>query len=720
MSRSERDGGRPVKKPLILDAATALRGQALLRLGLGGAIIVIGLALVDLLHMRLPYELPMGGLYIAYAAIVYLIASRRRFLFPSRASYVTAWLDSAMLTGWILVSGRVGQLIVPFYIFTAIGYGMRTGSKRIMHVSQLASVLGLALAPLVPYWRENIAFWLSSMVSIVIIPGYVSILMDKLHRALRFAESESKAKSDLLARVSHELRTPLSGISSAAELIEAEAKEERPRRLAKTILALSVHLLADINDLLDQSKASLGKLELDNEPIEVDRLVAVVSASVEMRARQKSLSYSTVIDPRITDRVIGDPHWLARVLINLLGNAVKFTDFGSVSLEVSLLQESQDAYLMRFSVRDTGVGIAREYQEKIFDPFVQIKGQGAAQFEGAGLGLAISKQVVELMGGALRVRADVGMGSNFWFDLQMMRAPARPSVVDEPDSVLPPTELHGQRLLVVDDNETNRYLLQELLQREGHEVVTAATGEQALDLLSREPRFDLLLLDYNLGAMDGSMVLQAYRFGTRNPSPAYFLTADATLVTASKLRDTGALGVLTKPVRLHELRRAIQAASGGVQAQAAEPGEFSFEERTQRPTGPAGPAQSHLRPVPVVFVDMAVIDRLRSIGTRQVFVKELLERALADIDANTLNILAALERGDLKAARDAGHALKGVCMETGAMRLMNMALGVMRTKDNYLLEDRARIAAELQDTSQRTRDALQRIIADTMRQAAGF
>jgi two-component system sensor histidine kinase RpfC len=706
-----------MKKPVVSDAAVAMKQQARLRLGLGGLIIVSGLLAVSVLHIRLPYETPMGVLYLAYAGGFYLFAARRGFRLAPWVPYATAVADSVLLTGWVLISQEVSHLIVPFYIFTAIGYGMRTGSKRIMQTSQYSGLLGLLIAPLAPYWREHLLFWLSSLISIVIIPGYVAVLMDKLYLALRYAESESKAKSDLLARVSHELRTPLSGISNAAELIQGEAPEPRARKLAATILSLSNHLLADINDLLDQSKASLGKLSLASEPVDLLRLVNVVTASVEMRARKKSLNLAAHVDPRIADQVLGDPHWLARVLINLLGNAVKFTEFGSVSLDISLLREMPEAYLIRFSVRDTGVGIAKEYQERIFDPFVQIKRQSAAQSEGAGLGLAISKQVVDLMGGSLRVQAEVGMGSTFWFDVQMPRASAASEAPAESDSMLRVVDGPRYRLLVVDDNETNRYLLQELLRREGHDVVVAASGEQALDTLARDGRFDLLLLDYNLGGMDGSVLLQTYRFGTSQPAPAYFLTADATALTAGRLRETGALGVLTKPVRLRELRDAIAAACGS-HAKAPETAPLPFDERTQARVPAASPA--HLRPVPVVFVDMAVIDRLRAIGTSQNFVKELLERAVSDIRDSTQRTLQALRDSDLRAARDAGHALKGVCMETGSMRLMNMALGLMRTSDEYLLENRDRIAEELREASVRTCEALQEIIAEAPRQAAGF
>ncbi len=710
-----------MQKPLIFDFASALEGQARLRLWLVFVLVTSGLGIVYYLNKAPRYAITMGLVHFAYAGIFYIVGYRLRHRLPRWTLYLTAVLDALMLTGWAVVVGRLGQLLVPLYIFSSIGYGMRTGSKRIMHVSQAVSVLGLVVAPLfAPYWRENMTFWLSSLLSIVLIPGYVGILMDKLNLAITYAESENQAKSDLLARVSHELRTPLGGISNAAELLQVEAIADRPRQLAATILSLSAHLLADINDLLDQSKLSLRKLHLTTEPIDLSQQVEVVRASVEANARKKGLDFISVIDPRIVDCVVGDTRWLARVLINLLGNAVKFTDFGSVSLNISLLHDSPTDYLIRFSVKDTGIGIPKELQEKIFDPFVQLSTGTSSQNEGAGLGLAISKQVVELMGGALRVSGDVAMGSTFWFDLRMSRAKTKK--VEQTDLEAATVTQGGgnadrQRLLIVDDNETNCYLLQELLQKEGHSVVTASSGEDALQILSNGEHFDLLLLDYNLGEMDGSVVLQTYRFGRRHPAPAYFLTADATGLTAEKLKNTGALGVLTKPVRAQELRQAIEFACGttvpGQDRPSPRPG---FAEKMQ--TSSSEP--THLRPVPIVFIDMAVINRLKQIGTRRAFFKELLERADADIAQCTAHILETLSEENLRGVRDAAHALKGVSMETGAMRLMNMALGLMRADDSYLIEQKLQISSDLLEASKKTREALQNIIAESMQQAAGF
>jgi two-component system sensor histidine kinase RpfC len=695
-----------MQKPVLFNQIAALRGQARLRLLLATCLILGGSLLAHWLG-QMPHDVvPLGAMHLGYALVAFALAERIEQQPPFWVMYLTALLDALLLTGWAVLLGEFGIIVVPLYIFSSIGYGMRTGSKRTMQVSQLASIAGLACAPLLAgYWRSHLAVLTSCLVSVVIIPAYVGVLMDKIYQAFRFAESESRAKTDLLARVSHELRTPLGGISNAAELLLAAAATQQERLLAQTILALSEHLLGDINDLLDQSKLSVDALRLDSEPMTLAQQIEVARASVETRAGKKGLRFSAVLDPRISDRVLGDPHWVSRVLINLLGNAVKFTESGSVSLNVSLLLATNEDYLIRFCVTDTGIGIAREHQDRIFDPFVQLPGSAPAHSEGTGLGLAISRQVIEQMGGWLRVTSEPGRGSSFWFDLRMQRVPAQPATAPAAATRAP---IAARRLLVVDDNATNVFLLQELLRNDGHDVTTASSGEQALQILAASPRFDLLLLDYNLGSMDGCMLLQAYRFGTANPAPAYFLTADATELTAAKLAQAGALGVLTKPVRSEQLARAIESACGDSAADAT---------ATALPEPAAG---SGLRAVPVVYIDMEIIERLRSIGTRSTFLKELLERANSDIARSTATILAALAESDFDGLRDGAHALKGVCAETGAMRLMNIALGLMRAEDSYLDEQKARIASDLRDTSQRTRDALAELVADSVPQAAGF
>jgi two-component system sensor histidine kinase RpfC len=636
----------------------------------------------------------VAALHFSYANACLVLAHRVSQSHALRASYLTAVLDPLMLTAWLLVLGEQGLLMAGLYLFTAIGYGMRIGKKSVMHVCQVASMVAFAFAlAFAPYWQEHQLVWFSYAASIVVLPIYTGVLMDKLAAALRLADRESRAKSDLLARVSHELRTPLGGITNAAELIREDASSKQHQDLAATILTLSGHLLAEINELLDQSKLNADSVRLASDPVDIDIVADTVRASVATQAEKNGIGFQISVDPRIADQVAGDGHYLTRVLLNLAGNAVKFTEVGNVSVHTILLEETGPEYLIRFSIQDTGVGIPKDLQAKIFDPFFQVDTSSSRRYEGTGLGLAISKQIVGLMGGTLTVRSEIGKGSTFWFDLRMKRI-ARPAKVsarnERADSAA------ARRILIVDDNETNLYLLHELLELQGHQVVTAHSGRAALEILSGETPLDLVLLDYNLGDIDGAAVLQTYRFGRIRPAPTYFLTADASLLTADRLKASGAFGVLTKPVRMEELAKAIRAID-----------DTAIPTIVRTPSSiEASPELARPHAVPTVYLDSSVIDSLRKIGSRPAFVGELLARAGADIAANGNKIGEALLAKDIVAVRETAHALKGVCLEVGALRLMNIALGIMRADDHWLLTSSRRLIGEISDTTEKTRAAL--------------
>jgi two-component system sensor histidine kinase RpfC len=385
-------------------------------------------------------------------------------------------------------------------------------------------------------------------------------------------------------------------------------------------------------------------------------------------------------------------------------------------------------------VQDTGIGIPANRQADIFKPFVQVKIPGAASREGSGLGLAISQQAVELMGGTLRVSSSVDGGSQFWFDLPMKKAersvvprqaPQRPTQASA-DHAEPPAPTAGAprttgvlRILLVDDNSTNLFLLKELLQQDGHVVVTASSGEVALGILSDHNDFDMLILDYNLGTMTGAEVLQIYRMGRSNPVPAWFLTADATRITAEKLNATGALGVLTKPVRIESLRSAVLAAAAQVRRDARSDTDrqgVTPAARTEAANAPPG----RLRAVSVVYIDATAIGRLRAVGQTADFLVGMLSRAADDIAHATDRLGLAWHKGSLEDVRDAAHALKSVASETGAVRLANIAAAIMRADDDVLDSGRNRLLGDLRDTVDRTVAAMQEIIQRENKAASSF
>ena len=717
------------------DSQFALRQQAKLRLVMVCVLTGLWLSIGTALGWQTYERATLASLHLLYAAVTYYTLQHKSKAPSDRALTVTAFFDAAFLFGWILVTGPYGILFTPLFNFASIGYGMRTGKRAILRISNGVSLAFACAVPVVsPYWADHIVVWGSVVLGMIIVPWYAGQLTRQFRAAIQFAEKQTSAKSELLARVSHELRTPLGGISNAAELLAAEVSTDRERMLTGTILKLSEHLLGDINDLIDQSRLTFGKMELDTGPQLLDEQIEVVRASLESHAKIKGLYFHAIVDPRIVGPVIADGRWLSRVLINLAGNAVKFTDVGGVTINVMLMSETAEEYLVRFRVQDTGIGIPANRQADIFKPFVQVKIPGAASREGSGLGLAISQQAVELMGGTLRVSSSVDGGSQFWFDLPMKKAERsvaprqtsqRPTQAPADHAELPapttnaPRTTGVLRILLVDDNSTNLFLLKELLQQDGHVVVTASSGEVALGILSDHDDFDMLILDYNLGTMTGAEVLQIYRMGRSNPVPAWFLTADATRITAEKLNATGALGVLTKPVRIESLRGAVLAAAAQVRRDAHSDTDRQGVMPTARTEAASAPP-GRLRAVSVVYIDATAIGRLRAVGQTADFLVGMLGRAADDIAHSADRLGLAWHKGSLEDVRDAAHALKSVASETGAIRLANIAAAIMRADDDVLDSDKNRLLGDLRDTVDRTVAAMQEIIQRENKAASSF
>lgn len=371
------------------------------------------------------------------------------------------------------------------------------------------------------------------------------------------AEAASRSKSQFLANMSHEIRTPMNAILGMADLL-AEGPGVREQKKYITILqGAGETLLALINDILDLAKVEAGRIEL--EQVHFD-LVELVESTVEIMANEahkKGLEISHRIDPEVVRAVIGDPTRVRQVLVNLLGNAIKFTEAGSVSVEVVAVPERPLTFAFR--VRDTGIGIPPEKQERIFDAFSQADNSTTREFGGTGLGLTISKRLAELMQGDIELESEAGRGSTFSL-IARFEEGAGSVAADEGDSV----DLTGTRILVVDDVALNRITFRETLQAGGARVTVAASGTEALAELEGRTSpdasaFDLILLDYHMPGMDG---LETARRLAENPDlrsiPIIAITSDHLEDTAGKFRELGVAAHLFKPVKRSALLGAVR------------------------------------------------------------------------------------------------------------------------------------------------------------------
>jgi PAS domain S-box-containing protein len=370
---------------------------------------------------------------------------------------------------------------------------------------------------------------------------------ERLARARDDAMAASVAKSEFLATMSHEIRTPLNGVIGLSELLGRTELTERQRRLADGIDAAGRHLLALVNDILDLSKIEAGRLDLERVDFDPRAVIEQNSTIVAEQARSKGLELAVSCQPDLPAAVSGDPVRFGQVVANLTSNAVKFTARGEVVVRASLESATDEAVVLRVEVSDTGSGMTPEVQGRLFTAFSQGDTSTTREFGGTGLGLAISRQIVTAMGGDIGVNSEPGSGSTFWFT-----APFAPAS-EAPRRPAPGTAaVAGLRVLVVDDNETNRFILEEQLAAWKVEAALASSGVEGLGLLDEAERrgapFDVVLLDYLMPGVNGEQFARMVRADGRFAGTRIILLSSSMDLNATALADAGIDLSLTKPV----------------------------------------------------------------------------------------------------------------------------------------------------------------------------